>query len=197
MVKSSFGTLRLSQLKAYEPTLRVLYEKTALSADYDHAAIQSQVRLAFHSQRTLQMLQEIIPHSAELLQVCKLAPVAAHDQLYPNASDCQKIVELDKSGGAVSANEDELRKLYAVQVETLTAMGMAHFIQPFEAVAQQYAYSAAVQAKEQTFHYLPYDFSQSAFEQTFLESVLRLDSVQQQQLEVYYNGERALTRVQD
>lgn len=193
IVKSSYGALSLAQLKVYESTLQVLFEKTAASPHYDHAAIQAQVRLAFHSRHTLQMLEEIIPHSAELLQVCKLTPIAAHDQLYPNASDCQKIIELDKSGGAVSANEDELRKLYAAQVETLTAMGMAHFIQPFEAVAQQYAYSAAVQAKEQTFHYLPYDFSQSAFEQTFLESVLRLDSVQQRKLEVYYNGERALT----
>ena len=46
--------------------------------------------------------------------------------------------------------------------------------------------------KNRSFHYLPYH-TDSSFEQRFLEEVLAMSELEQLDLEVYYNGDRALT----
>ena len=46
--------------------------------------------------------------------------------------------------------------------------------------------------KDHSFHYLPYR-TDSGFEQTFLKEVLSLDEIEDLGLEVYYNGDRAMT----
>lgn len=46
--------------------------------------------------------------------------------------------------------------------------------------------------KDRSFHYLPYR-TDSDFEQKFLEDILPLREVEQLGLEVYYNGDRAMT----
>ena len=54
--------------------------------------------------------------------------------------------------------------------------------------------STAVEQRDKSFHYLPYDFIQSGFELELLRKVLSLDTFQQSPLEIYYNGERGLTQ---
>ena len=46
--------------------------------------------------------------------------------------------------------------------------------------------------KDRSFHYLPYR-TDSTFEQTFLKEVLALKEIESLGLEVYYNGDRAMT----
>ena len=46
--------------------------------------------------------------------------------------------------------------------------------------------------KDASFHYLPYH-TDSAFEQKFLDEVLKMSVIESLGLEVYYNGDRALT----
>jgi hypothetical protein len=46
--------------------------------------------------------------------------------------------------------------------------------------------------KDRSFHYLPYR-TDSEFEQTFLKEVLTLKEIESFGLEVYYNGDRAMT----
>ena len=46
--------------------------------------------------------------------------------------------------------------------------------------------------KDRSFHYLPYH-TDSGFEQTFLSEVLAFPQLEQLGLEVYYNGDRAMT----
>jgi len=46
--------------------------------------------------------------------------------------------------------------------------------------------------EDRSFHYLPY-CTDSGFEQTFLKEVLPLPEVERFGLEVYYNGDRAMT----
>ena len=46
--------------------------------------------------------------------------------------------------------------------------------------------------KDRSFHYLPYR-TDSSFEQTFLKEVLSLDEIEQLCLEVYFNGDRAMS----
>ena len=46
--------------------------------------------------------------------------------------------------------------------------------------------------KDRSFHYLPYR-TDNGFEQTFLKEVLSFDEIENLGLEVYYNGDRAMT----
>ncbi|MGN1303659.1 MAG: hypothetical protein ACI4YB_01360 [Oscillospiraceae bacterium] len=46
--------------------------------------------------------------------------------------------------------------------------------------------------KDHSFHYMPYR-TDSNFEQTFLKEVLSFDEIENLDLEVYYNGDRAMT----
>ena len=46
--------------------------------------------------------------------------------------------------------------------------------------------------KNQSFHYIPYK-TDSNFEQVFLEEILKLSIIKEKGLEVYYNGDKALT----
>ena len=46
--------------------------------------------------------------------------------------------------------------------------------------------------KNQSFHYIPYK-TDSTFEQIFLDEILRLSSIEEKGLEVYYNGDKTLT----
>ena len=47
--------------------------------------------------------------------------------------------------------------------------------------------------KDRTLHYSPYHFEQSQFEKRFLENALALSELASLGLELYYNGDRALT----
>ncbi len=47
--------------------------------------------------------------------------------------------------------------------------------------------------KDRTFHFLPYDFTLSNFELSFLKEALTLDGLHKHNLELYYNGEKDIT----
>jgi len=53
--------------------------------------------------------------------------------------------------------------------------------------------SAELATKDQSFHYLPYDFAQSGLELGLLQELLKSTEFQATGLEVYYNGARHLT----
>ena len=57
-------------------------------------------------------------------------------------------------------------------------------------------YSPTVKSKNNSFHYLPYNFGgsgSSGFEIETLQMALQLSDFKNKQLEIYYNGERGLT----
>ena len=64
---------------------------------------------------------------------------------------------------------------------------------PFDDFKKQFDFSTAVKSKDKTFHYLPYDFRQSGFEKEILQKTLNLSDFKNNDLEIYYNGERGLT----
>ena len=47
-----------------------------------------------------------------------------------------------------------------------------------------------LRAKDRTFHYIPYVFTQSSFEKEILEKILSIGNFISDNLEVYYNGDR-------
>ena len=201
ITRASFGTLIRQQLHEFDSELKPLFESITYEKDgqrffnelYDQHNIHAKIRVAFTVKRELQTNTEVIPKSANLLILENLAAVEKNDKLYPNEQDCNKIRELDNGNTPLDIDLTEVQRAYDTIKHTLQEQGLGYCVQPFEAYKAGFDVSPTVKQKDQSFHYLPYDFKQSDFEQTILKKALELNDFQNKGLEIYYNGERGLT----
>jgi hypothetical protein len=202
--RESFGLISESLLHQYDKQLKeifktITYEKNGqryFNELYDLYTIQSKIRLAFSIKRDLQTDTEVIPKQAELLIAERLTEVEKNAKLYPNETDTAKILELDESNQEVNVDLEKLHQEYLQMKETMTKQGFGSMILPFESYRENYDYSLPVKSKNQTFHYLPYNFGgsgSSGFEIETLQKALQLADFKNKELEIYYNGERGLT----
>ena len=58
---------------------------------------------------------------------------------------------------------------------------------------EKFALPLEVDNRNKSFHYLPYNFGQSGFEQNTFKDILKLSAFKDGNLEIYYNGDRGLT----
>lgn len=201
IAKESFGLIQRKELHQFESELKsifalITYEvqgTTLWNELYDGYEINSKIRLAFSIKRELKSESEIVPEHASLLLVEKLGAVEKNDKLYPSETDVTKILAFDQSGEAISVDLNKAKEDFDKAKKLLTDQGLGDMMQPWETFQQKYDHSLAVHSKDQTFHYLPYNFVQSGFEKDILENILRLTPFKSKGLEVYYNGERGLT----
>jgi hypothetical protein len=149
--------------------------------------------LAFSIKRDLKTESEVIPENANLLLVDKLGSIEKNDKLYPEKVDSDKILAVDESGEEIEIDLTKARVDYDKALKTLEDAGMGHMMSSWEDFQKKYDFSLAVRSKNKTFHYLPYNFVQSGFEKDILQKTLQLDAFKDNDLEVYYNGERGLT----
>lgn len=202
--RESFGLISEAQLHQYDNELNEIFETISYEKEgqrffnelYDLHTIQSKIRLAFSIKRDLQTDTEVIPKQAELLIAERLTEVEKNAKLYPNEADTTKILEFDKSNATVSIDTAEIEKAYQLTKETLEAQGMGNFVPTYESFKADKDYSLPVKSKNQTFHYLPYNFGgsgSSGFEIETLQKALQLADFKNKELEIYYNGERGLT----
>lgn len=202
--RESFGLISEAQLNQYDSELNEIFETVSYEKEgqrffnelYDLHSIQSKIRLAFSIKRDLQTDTEVIPKQAELLIAERLTEVEKNAKLYPNEADTTKILELDKSNEEVNIDWEEVRKAYDTMVEGMKAQGMEKWAPDWETFKSGKDYSLPVKSKNQTFHYLPYNFGgsgSSGFEIQALQETLRLADFKTKELEIYYNGERGLT----
>ena len=202
--RESFGLISEALLHQYYNELNEIFEAVSYEKEgqrffnelYDLHTIQSKVRFAFSIKRDLQTDTEIIPKQAELLIAERLTEVERNTRLYPNEADAIKILELDKSNEEVNIDWDEVRKAYDIMLENMKAQGMEKWVPDWETFKSGKDYSLPVKSKNQTFHYLPYNFGgsgSSGFEIETLQKALQLADFKNKELEIYYNGERGLT----
>ncbi|RLA08163.1 MAG: hypothetical protein DRQ51_03265 [Gammaproteobacteria bacterium] len=199
--KESFNTINPAKLNKFQTQLKLIFDKiTFIKNDiivfnelYDLHQINSQIRLAFNIKRNLQTMTEVVDKKANLLIVDNLKAVEKNEKLHPNQSDTEKILELDKSGGSLDIDMTKAKQDYDAAIKTLKEQGLEHMMQSFDTFATSKTYSSAVKSKNNTFHYLPYDFKQSNFEKEILQKTLNLQDFKNNELEIYYNGERGLT----
>lgn len=185
--KESFGSLSLEQLAPYEKVLKEIFSiitysdngKTFFNELYEQNEVKARIRKAFHRRRDVKSEEEIFETTASLLLVSKLDSVPEHPNLYPDKDSRIQILDLDNS------KQDPQTALKNIK-ETLRKQGLG-------TMADSVSFSEAVYHKDKTLHYLPYYFSQSRFEMNFLKDVLQLAVFQNNNLEIYYNGERDLT----
>lgn len=89
IVKESFRTLVLENLKEHEVILKKIFERITLKDEtgntrydnrYDHDSIRSLIRRAFVPKRDFSVKEEIVPCEASLLQIERLvSPVFVQD----------------------------------------------------------------------------------------------------------------------
>ena len=124
----------------------------------------------------------MIPEEAELLNIANFTPEVYTENpkdYYPEQKVVENIVLDDKGKLKTDPKmEETIRYLEgngnAAMAAALRAQNVSH------------------KNKDRSFHYLPYH-TDSGFEQTFLKEVLSFDEIGQLGLEVYYNGDRAMT----
>jgi len=202
--RQSFGLVSETQLLQYDTELNGIFETVSFEKDgnrffnelYDLHLIQSKIRVAFSIKRDLQTDTEVIPKHAELLIAERLTDVERNPKLYPNEVDTIKILELDRTNESIDVDMIQVEKAYNLMKETLEAQGMGNMVMSYESFKSGKEYPSVVKAKNNSFHYLPYNFGgsgSSGFEIQALQETLRLADFQTNELEIYYNGERGLT----
>lgn len=201
LVRESAGTLAPNAMQPHSAQLHAIFEAlTEMGSDEQrHYHLQAPqddvrrlVRLAFWRLREFSTEVQPLDQAENLLLLThgKLpASVALHDKLYPQAADVQKIATADaqgqRGGDIASQNQQNFERARAA----LEAQGLGHMLAAHSAVTAP----AELAAKDQTFHYLPYDFAQSGLEMGLLQELLKAAEFQGSGLEVYFNGARHLT----
>lgn len=189
IVKESFRTLALENLKEHEAILRKIFERITLKDEtgntrydnrYDHASIRSLIRRAFVPKRDFSVKEEIVPCEASLLQIERLvSPVSVQDDkpFFPSQEDVRTIVDWDANAQNKVLSPEEL-----ALIEKMKKMGYP-IPEPTDPHPE----------REQTYHYLPYRFDSGLERQFFKDSVLPILKSYQSQLEIYFNGDDTLT----
>ncbi|GEM55096.1 hypothetical protein B0A58_07640 [Flavobacterium branchiophilum NBRC 15030 = ATCC 35035] len=203
--RQSFGLISETQLHQYDTELNEIFETLSFEKDgnrffnelYDLHLIQSKIRVAFSIKRELQTDTEVIPKQAELLIAERLNDVEQNPKLYPSEADTNKILELDKTNADIEFDWAEVEKAYQVMKETMISQGMEKWVPEYETFKSDKDYSLPIKSKNNTFHYLPYNFGasgSSGFEMQAIQETLRLADFKTKDLEIYYNGDNYLTQ---
>lgn len=190
LTRSSIGFLSMDALAPYQDELRTVFEAITYERDgaryfsskYDRPATEANIRKAFCQRRTYKSRSERIPEAASLLNIANFSP-AIHTQDTADYFPAQNVVErivLDDRGG-LRPDKNTLKMMELAEQTGQTKV--------LEMLREQ---TVSHPQKGRSFHYLPYH-TDSGFEQTFLREVLPLPEVEQFGLEVYYNGDRAMT----
>ena len=163
----------------------ITYERGGVryfSSRYDRFLVEANIRKAFCTKRTYNSRTEHIPESASLLNIANFSPVI-HTQNTEDYFPEQRIVEniILADAGKFKIKPDILTTIQTLEedgdIETANRLRKKYSSHP---------------QKDRSFHYLPYH-TDSGFEQTFLREVLPLPEVERFGLEVYYNGDWAMT----
>ena len=190
IVKGSFGTLIMAQLKPHEAELRALFEAITYEKDdsryysskYDRRMVEANVRKAFCDRRSFTTTEELIPQESSLLNIANFTATVSTtkpEDYYPKQDLVERIILDDKGKLKVDAKTQKM-------MELAEEMGDAAIL------AMLRKKSSSHPQKNRSFHYLPYR-TDSSFEQTFLDQVLAMAEVENMDLEVYYNGDRVMT----
>lgn len=190
IMKSSFGTLSTAGLMRFEEVLKVVYrtityEKEGTryySSKYNQKLVEANIRKAFCDKCSFTTTEELIPEEAGLLNIANFAPEIYTDKpqnYYPSQPTVERIILDDE--GKLKANPKMEEAILLLEESGNKALAGTLRMQ-----------MTSHKNKDRSFHYLPYH-TDSSFEQTFLKEVLSFDEIEKLGLEVYYNGDRAMT----
>lgn len=190
IVKGGFGSITMGQLCIYTQLLKQIFDKITFvsngiryySSKYKHAIVEENIRKAFCDKCSFTTKEERIPENANLLNIDNFKTVVQTDKpqdYYPDVETVENIILDDNGKFKVDPKIQQI-------IDLLEETGNKENI---ETLRKKYSLHPQ---KDRSFHYLPYR-TDSNFEQEFLKEVLALDDIVKFGLEVYYNGDGALT----
>lgn len=194
IAKESFENVTMADLNNYSSELKNIFDAITFTNDdgcffsshYNLKKVNANIRKAFYDKRILKVSDELIDQKAELLHVTNLQTFSPleidkneKDKYYPDSQKVENIIKEDKGENLLDANT-----LAAIQA--LEAAGQPEMA---DNLRKQKSSDAN---KDKSYHYIPYRID-SKFESDFLTEILTLNSVQQKNLEVYYNGDGQFT----
>ena len=190
IVKGSFGFITMKQLKSKSEILKEIYTKITYEKDglhyfsslYNQKMVEANIRKAFYEKRDFITVEELIPDEASLLNISNFKSEIDTDNL-GNYYPAQNVVE-----NIVLDDEGKLK----IDDKTAQAIKLLEETGNIELAEKLKSEKKSHPQKDRSFHYLPYR-TDSTFEQTFLKEVLALKEIESLGLEVYYNGDRAMT----
>ena len=190
IVKSGFGFITMQQLKEHQQVLKEVFDRITYFNDgsryysslYNRALVEANIRKAFYQKRDFITVEELIPDEASLLNIANFTTSVSTNKpqnYYPEQEDVEKIINADLGKIKIDAKTQQA-------IQALEAAGLIDMANKLKAENAPYPH------KDASFHYLPYH-TDSSFEQKFLDEVLKMSVIESLGLEVYYNGDRALT----
>lgn len=188
--KGGFGEPTIETLLLHEEELRKIFEVITFSKEdvryfssqYDIKHIESNIRKAFREKRDFTTKEELIAEKTSLLNIAnfKTEIFTEHPQdYYPDYIVVDNIIKEDNGKLKMDAKTQQLMEL---------AQETGNFM-IIESLKKQYS---SHPNKDRCFHYLPYRMD-SSYEQIYMKELLSLDDIEKYGLEVYYNGDRAMT----
>ena len=193
--KESFGTLFMAQLKKYGTALQTIFDTITetrngiyfLKGEYNQMAVRSNVRKAFIPRRSIDVKEEVIPETAELLQIKNFhstIEVANTSKYFPDQEQVLKIVDADKG-------KKQLKAEIQAIIDKLKTLGNQE--QPIRVLLENPDNYESTESNinNKTYHYLPYRFD-SSFEKDYFSYSLQT-IIRNKQLEFYFNGDKNLT----
>ena len=190
IIRDGFAMLSVSELKVYAEQLKavflkITYEKNGsryYSSKYKRGLIEANIRKAFCDKLDFNTTEELVYEEASLLNIANFTSEVYTNRpqdYYPE----QKVVEniIAEDNGRLK-NDAKIQQLIDLAIETGN-----------EKIADDLKLQmSSHKNKDCSFHYLPY-CTGSGFERTFLKDVLTYNDIENLGLEVYYNGDRAMT----
>ena len=189
--KESFGLISSSELRKYNDILRELYllvsfDKSAdryLSKNFQQLRLRSDIRKCFTPQTEIQCEEERVPRSASLLNIEAISkPYYPSENciVFPDENTVNEIVSADTRGNM----PPEIQ----TAINTLRSLGNNIAA---DALESQYKTSGDP-INSRTYQYIPYSFD-SGFEKKYYDNILRGLLGSFSDIEVYFNGDEALT----
>ncbi len=190
IMKGGFGSPSVAELMHYAERLNAVYQKITYEKDdsryysskYNRKLVESNIRKAFCDKLDFNTTEDLIPEEANLLNITNFTPEVYTDKpqyYYPEQSAVENIIKDDKGKLKLDPKMEET-------IRFLEESGNAQL------AATLRTQNTSHKNKDRSFHYLPYR-TDSGFERTFLKEVLSFDEIENLGLEVYYNGDRAMT----
>lgn len=202
LMRDSFGVLNLILLQPHLMVLKTIFEtityiknhSSRWNFNFNIQDVEKQIRLAFIPLKEIQYDIETVPHSAEWIKVANLNPVEESAALFPKRQEQEQILNLDAQGKDVTGITPEMIENANRVVEAFKSMGIIKTVE--EILKDNAPVSTVLKNKKRTLHYTPYNFLQSNFEKQLVEKTLEFDFLEKYQLELYFNGDRAVSDFQ-
>ena len=202
LMRDSFGVLNLKLLQPHFETLKSIFETVTYTKNntqrwnfiFDIKDVDKHIRLAFIPLKEIQYDIETVPHTAEWIKLGNLKPVEETADLFPKRQEQEQILNLDAQGKDAIGITPEVITNAQRAVDAFQSMGITKTVD--DILKDLAPISTVLKNKRRTLHYTPYNFVQSNFERQLVEKTLEFDFLDKHNLELYFNGDRAVSDFQ-